>query len=134
MVLARHHSTLLHDSVWVRHCLIVAVTFWLWQFYVTLLRAGCGWERCSAPGLFAVHSTWFQRRLGIAVGVGDVGGGFGRHDFTRRRSIHHQPVWLARSVCVTRRPCIVTGLALSWRYIRERGAVGHESAPIPTLE
>jgi len=103
----------------------------LWQFLRDLLRAGCGWERCSAPGLFAVHFHMVSAAFGDSVGVGDGGSGFGRHDFTVvAQSIISRSGWRAAYASLGAL-ALLLGLPLSWRYIRERGAVGHESAPIP---
>jgi len=76
-----------------------------------LLRTGCSWKRCSSSGLFAIDFHLVSATPRNGVGLRDGGSGFWCHDFTCRRSIHHQPVWLASSVRVTRRSCIVTRLA-----------------------
>jgi hypothetical protein len=124
-----HHSCL-HDDICVRHSLIVAVALRIVAVLRDLLRTGCSWKRCSSSGLFAIDFHLVSATPGNGVGLRDGGSGFGRHDFTRRRSIHHQPVWLASSVRVTRWSCIVTRLASRWRYIRERDVIGHGFAPV----
>jgi len=87
-----------------------------------LLRAGCGWERCSAPGLFAVHFHMGFAAFGDSVGVVMVGAGLGAMMFTPSslKSIISRSGW-ARSVCVTRPPLHCYWAAPQWRYIRERG-------------
>ena len=102
----------------------------LWQFYVTCFVLGVVGNGAAHLAYSRSISTWFQRRLGMALGLCDGGSGIGRDDSARRRPIHHQPVWLAGCVRITRRLALLLGLPLSWRYIRERGSDGHKSAAV----
>jgi cyanate permease len=83
----------------------------LWQFYVTCFVLGVVGNGAAHLAYSRSISTWFQRRLGTALAAVMVGAGLGAMILTGRCSIHHQPVWLARSVRVSRRSCIVTRLA-----------------------
>jgi hypothetical protein len=83
----------------------------LWQFYLTCFVLGVVGNGAAHLAYSRSISTWVSATPGNGIGLRHGGSGFGRHDFTRRRSIHHQPVWLASSVRVTRRCCIVTRLA-----------------------
>ena len=105
-----HHSCL-HDDIRVRHGLIVVVALRIVAVLLDLLRAGFRWERRGSSGLFAIDFHLVSATLGDGVGLRDGWSGFGRHDFTRRRPIHHQPVWLARGVRVSRWSGVVTRLA-----------------------
>jgi len=104
----------------VRHAFIVAGHVLGLARLRDLLRAGCGWERGSAPG-YSRPFTWFSAAFGDALALVMVGAGLGAMILpVVAQSIISRSGW-ARSVCVTRRPCIVTGLALVGAYIRERG-------------
>ena len=105
-----HHSSL-HDDVWVRHCFVVTVALRNVAVLPDLLRAGRGWERCGSSGLFAIDFHLVSATFGDGAGFCDGGSGLGRHDSAGRRANHHQPVWLACSVRVTRRHCIAARLA-----------------------
>ncbi len=102
----------------------------IWQFYVTCFILGVVGNGAAHLAYSRSISTWFQRRLGMALAFVMVGSGLGAMIL---------PV-VAQSI-ITRsgwRPAYLTlglialilGLPLSWRYIRERGLVRHESAPV----
>ena len=105
-----HHSYL-HDDLRMRHWLVLAVALRIVAVLRDLLRVGCSGERCSSSGLFAFHFYVVSTTFGDRAGLCDGWSGLGRHDFTRHRPIDHQPVRMARSLCVTRWSGIVTRLA-----------------------
>ena len=73
-----------------------------------LLRARSRRKRRGSSGVFAIDFHLVSPTFGNGAGLRDGWSGFGLHDFTRRRSIHHQPIRMASSVRVSWRPCIVT--------------------------
>ena len=83
-----HHSCL-HDDIWMCHCVAVAVARRIVAVLPDLLRAGCRWEWCGSSGLFAIDFHLVSAALGDGTGLCDGWSGIGRHDFARRRPIHH---------------------------------------------
>jgi len=75
-------------------------------------------------------STWFQRRLGLALAFVMVGSGLGAMILpVVAQSIISRSGWRIAYVALG---CIalLLGLPLSWRYIRERGLLQPQSAPV----
>ena len=105
-----HHSHL-HDAVWMRHCLIVAVALRIMAVLPDLFRVGRGWQWCGTSGLFAIDFHLVSATAGDRVGLCHGRSGLGRDDFAGHRPIHHQPVWLAQRLRITRWSGIVAGLA-----------------------
>jgi len=103
----------------------------LWQFYVTCFVLGVVGNGAAHLAYSRSISTWFQRRLGIALALVMVGAGLGAMILpVVAQSIISRSGWRAAYASLGAL-ALLLGLPLSWRYIRERGAVGHESAPIP---
>jgi hypothetical protein len=105
-----HHSCL-HDDIRLRHCLAGSVALRIVAVLRDLLRPGRGGERCGSSGLFAIHFYLVSATSGDGSGLSDGGSRPGRHDFTGCSPNHHQPVWLAGSLRITRLSGIVTRFA-----------------------
>ena len=72
-----HHSSL-HDGVWLRDCFRWrCCTPHLWQFYVTCFVLGLVGNGAAHLAYSRSISTWFQRRLGMALAFVMVGAGLG---------------------------------------------------------
>src|ERR1700734_363807 len=126
-----------------RHIILVCMTIFgcaiaslsllrsgLWQFYVTCFVVG-------VVGIGAAHlaysrsiSTWFHQRLGMALAFVMVGAGLGAMTLpVVAQSIISRSGWRAAYASLGGL-ALLLGLPLSWRYIRERGAVGNKAAPV----
>ena len=101
----------------------------LWQFYVTCFVLGLVGNGAAHLAYSRSISTWFHRRLGTALAFVMVGAGFGAMLLPIfAQSIISRSGWRAAYAALGGL-ALLLGLPLSWRYIRERGAVGRESAP-----
>jgi MFS family permease len=104
--------------------------FGLWQFYATCFVLGVVGNGAAHLAYSRSISTWFHRRLGMALACVMVGAGLGAMILpVVAQSIITRSGWRTAyaSLGVL---ALLFGLPLSWRYIRERGAVGHESTPV----
>jgi MFS family permease len=103
----------------------------IWQFYVTCILLGLVGNGAAHLAYSRSISTWFQRRLGMALAFVMVGAGLGAMILpVVAQTIISRSGWRAAYVslgCLA----LLLGLPLSWRYIVERGAVQPESAPVP---
>jgi MFS family permease len=103
----------------------------LWQFYVTCVVLGVVGNGAAHLAYSRSISTWFQRRLGTALAFVMVGAGLGAMILpVVAQSIISRYGWRAAYGSLGGVAALL-GLPLSWRYIRERGGVEHQSAPIP---
>jgi MFS family permease len=101
----------------------------LCQFYLTCFVLGSVGNGAAHLAYSRSISTWFHRRLGTALAFVMVGAGLGAMILpVLAQAIITRSNWrvayAALGVLV-----LLLGLPLSWRYIRERGALAHESAP-----
>jgi MFS family permease len=102
----------------------------LWQFYLTCFVLGAVGNGAAHLAYSRSISTWFQRRLGIALAFVMAGAGSGAMILpVIAQSIIGRSGWRAAYASLGGL-ALLLGLPLSWRYIRERGAVGHKSAPV----
>jgi MFS family permease len=102
----------------------------VWQFYVTCFVLGVVGNGAAHLAYSRSISTWFQRRLGMALAFVMVGSGLGAMILpVVAQSIISRSGWRAAYAALG---CIalLLGLPLSWRYIRERGSARAESAPV----
>jgi len=102
----------------------------LWQFYATCRVIGnCG-EWCGGIWLLRVRfppgfrSDWDGARLR------DAGGRVGRDGLPVIAQANRYAIGLESGLSFRWRHCAAAGLPLSWRYIRERGPVREQSAPV----
>jgi MFS family permease len=102
----------------------------LLQFYVTCFVLGAVGNGAAHLAYSRSISTWFQRRLGTALAFVMVGAGLGAMILpVVAQSIISRSSWRA-SYASLGGFALILGLPLSWRYIRERGAVGHKSVAL----
>src|SRR6202789_2859806 len=103
----------------------------LWQFYVTCFVLGVVGNGAAHLAYSRSISTWFQRRLRTALAFVMVGAGLGAMILpVVAQSIISRSGWRAAYASLGGL-ALLLGLPLSWRYIRERGVVGRESASAP---
>jgi MFS family permease len=102
----------------------------LWQFYVTCIVLGLVGNGAAHLAYSRSISTWFQRRLGMALALVMVGAGLGAMILpVFAQTIISRAGWRAAYLslgCLA----LLLGLPLSWRYIVERGLVRRETAPV----
>jgi MFS family permease len=102
----------------------------LWQFYVTCILIGLVGNGAAHLAYSRSISTWFQRRLGVALALVMVGAGLGAMLLPLfAQAIISRAGWRAAYLslgCVA----LLLGLPLSWRYVREHGLVQHQAAPL----
>jgi MFS family permease len=102
----------------------------LWQFYVTCFVLGVVGNGAAHLAYSRSISTWFHRRLGMALAFVMVGAGLGAMILpVVAQSIISRSGWRAAYASLAGLAFLL-GLPLSWRYIRERGSIGHESAAV----
>jgi MFS family permease len=102
----------------------------LWQFYVTCFVLGIVGNGAAHLAYSRSISTWFQRRLGTALAFVMVGAGLGAMILpVVAQSIISGAGWRVAYASLGGL-ALLLGLPLSWRYIRERGDVGNNPAPV----
>ena len=114
-------------------CAILSLAFLhshLWQFYVTCIVLGLVGNGAAHLAYSRSISTWFQQRLGTALAFVMVGAGLGAMILpVVAQSVISRAGWRAAYLSLGGL-ALLLGLPLSWRYIRERGLVRHDSAPV----
>lgn len=102
----------------------------LWRFYVTCVVLGAVGNGAAHLAYSRSISTWFERRLGVALAFVMVGAGLGAMILpVVAQSIISWSGWRAAYLslgCIA----LLLGLPLSWRYVRERGPAPHSSASV----
>jgi len=102
----------------------------LWQFYATCFIIGVVGNGAAHLAYARSISTWFQRRLGVALAFVMVGAGLGAMILpVVAQSIVSRSGWRAAYVSLGIL-ALLLGLPLSWRYIGERGPAQKHSAPV----
>ena len=105
----------------------------LWQFYVTCIVLGLVGNGAAHLAYSRSISTWFQRRLGMALALVMVGAGLGAMILpVFAQAIISRAGWRSAYLSLGGL-ALLLGLPLTWRYVVERGTVRHEAAPVPQL-
>jgi MFS family permease len=102
----------------------------LWQFYVTCFVIGVVGNGAAHLAYARSISTWFHKRLGVALAFVMVGAGLGAMILpVVAQSIVSRSGW--REAYLTLGIlALLLGLPLSWRYIVERGPDQKHSTPV----
>ncbi len=101
----------------------------LWQFYVTCFVLGVVGNGAAHLAYSRSISTWFQRRLGMALAFVMVGAGLGAMILpVVAQSIISRSGWRAAYASLGGL-ALLLGLPLSWRFIRERNVVEKTHVP-----
>jgi MFS family permease len=104
--------------------------FGLWQFYLTCFLLGVVGNGAAHLAYSRSISTWFHRRLGMALAFVMVGAGLGAMILpVVAQSIISRSGWRAAYASLGG-IALFLGLPLSWRYIGERGVIAGKSAPV----
>jgi MFS family permease len=102
----------------------------LWQFYMTCLVIGAVGNGAAHLAYARSISTWFARRLGMALAFVMVGAGLGAMILPIvAQSIVSRSGWRTAYVSLGV-IALLLGLPLSWRYIVERGAGHRQTASV----
>jgi MFS family permease len=102
----------------------------LWQFYVTCIVLGLVGNGAAHLAYSRSISTWFQRRLGMALAFVMVGAGLGAMVLpVIAQAIISRSGWRAAYLSLGSL-ALLLGLPLSWRYIVERRGVHSGTAPV----
>ena len=102
----------------------------VWQFYLTCFVLGVVGNGAAHLAYSRSISTWFEKRLGMALAFVMVGSGLGAMILpVIAQSIISRSGWRSAYLALGL-ISLLLGLPLSWRYIRERGSVRRESAPV----
>jgi MFS family permease len=102
----------------------------LWQFYLTCFVLGVVGNGAAHLAFSRSISTWFHRRLGMALAFVMVGAGLGAMILpVVAQSIISWYGWRAAYASLGGL-ALLLGLPLSWRYIRERSVTGIKSASV----
>ena len=114
-------------------CAIISLAFLhsaIWQFYVTCIVLGLVGNGAAHLAYSRSISTWFARRLGMALAVVMVGAGLGAMILpVFAQAIISRGGWRTAYLSLGGL-ALLLGLPLSWRYVRERGLIEHKSAPV----
>jgi MFS family permease len=115
-------------------CAIASLAFLrsgLWQFYLTCILLGLVGNGAAHLAYSRSISTWFQRRLGMALALVMVGAGLGAMLLpVFAQAIITRAGWRAAYLSLGGL-ALLLGLPLSWRFVRERGLARQESVPEP---
>ena len=102
----------------------------VWQFYLTCFVLGVVGNGAAHLAYSRSISTWFEKRLGMALAFVMVGSGLGAMILpVVAQSIVSRSGWRSAYLALGL-ISLLLGLPLSWRYIRERGSVRRASAPV----
>lgn len=102
----------------------------LWQFYVTCALIGLVGNGAAHLAYARSISTWFERRLGMALAFVMVGAGLGAMILpVVAQAIVTQAGWRAAYASLGGL-ALLLGLPLSWRYIAERGPAKKQATPV----
>ncbi|HXX16177.1 MAG TPA: MFS transporter [Candidatus Eremiobacteraceae bacterium] len=92
----------------------------LWQFYITCVVLGAVGNGAAHLAYSRSISTWFERRLGMALAMVMVGAGLGAMILPLvAQSIINRYDWRAAYLSLGGL-ALLLGLPLSWRFVRER--------------
>src|ERR1700723_970912 len=100
---------------------LALVRFGLWQFYATCFVIGVVGNGAAHLAYARSISTWFERRLGVALAFVMVGAGLGAMILpVIAQAVVTRSGWRAAylTLGIT---ALLLGLPLSWLYIRDRG-------------
>lgn len=102
----------------------------LWQFYATCILIGLVGNGAGHLAYSRSISTWFQRRLGLALAFVMVGAGLGAMLLpVFAQAIISRAGWRAAYLSLGG-VALLLGLPLSWRYVRECGLSQRQTAPV----
>jgi len=109
---------------------LALLRFGLWQFYLTCFVLGAVGNGAAHLAYSRSISTWFDRRLGTALAFVMMGAGAGAMILpVIAQSVITRFGWRTAYASLGG-IALLLGLPLSWRFIRERGARRHSSAPV----
>lgn len=103
----------------------------LWQFYLTCIAIGVVGNGAAHLAYSRSISTWFEKRLGLALAMVMAGAGLGAMILpVFAETVIRAAGWRAAYLALGGLSLLI-GLPFSWRYIHERGQVHHDADPAP---
>ncbi len=103
----------------------------LWQFYATCLLIGAVGNGAAHLAYSRAISTWFWKRLGLALAMVMAGAGLGAMILpVLAQVVIGRAGWRAAYLCLGVLALLV-GLPLTWRYVHERAPEGASAGPVP---
>lgn len=103
----------------------------LWQFYATCILLGAVGNGAAHLAYSRSISTWFHRRLGMALAFVMAGAGLGSMLLPVFAQIAISDLGWRAAYLSLGGVALLLGLPLTWRYVRDRGPVQLESARRP---
>ena len=102
----------------------------IWQFYLTCFVIGLVGNGAAHLAYARSISTWFERRLGMALAFVMVGAGLGAMILPKvAQDVMTRSGWRT-SYLTLGVTALLLGLPLSWRYVKDRGATTKQTAEI----
>ncbi len=103
----------------------------LWQFYVTCILIGAVGNGAAHLAYSRAISTWFWKRLGLALALVMAGAGLGAMILPLlAQAVISRAGWRAAYVCLGALALLV-GLPLTWRYVCERAPESAAADAVP---
>jgi len=104
----------------------------LWQFYAICILVGAVGNGAAHLAFSRAISTWFDRRLGLALALVMAGAGLGSMilPYLAQTVISHAG-WRVAYVSLGGL-ALAVALPLTWRFIHERTAIHPHAPPLPT--
>ncbi len=102
----------------------------LWQFYATCILLGAVGNGAAHLSYARAISTWFHRRLGMALAFVMVGAGLGAMilplvaQTVISRNGWRTAYWVLGGIA------LLLGLTPTWAYVHDRGQIRHDFAPV----
>jgi cyanate permease len=102
----------------------------LWRFYATCILLGAVGNGAAHLSFARAISTWFHRRLGLALAFVMAGAGLGALVLPLvAQTIISRFGWRAAYLSLGG-VALVLGLPPTWAYVHERGHIRHDSVPV----
>lgn len=102
----------------------------LWQFYATCVVLGLVGNGAAHLAYSRAISTWFEKRLGMALAIVMVGAGFGAMILPLVAQAVISGLGWRAAYGALGGIALLLGLPLSWRYVRERAEGRHDTSPV----
>jgi MFS family permease len=102
----------------------------VWQFYLTCLVLGIVGNGAAHLAYSRSISTWFRKRLGMALAIVMVGAGLGAMILPLFSQVIISGFGWRAAYASLGSLALLLGLPLTWRYVRERAQVSRETTPI----
>ncbi len=103
----------------------------LWQFYATCILVGAVGNGAAHLAYSRAISTWFWKRLGLALAMVMAGAGLGAMILPILAQVIISRAGWRSAYLVLGSLSLLVGLPLTARYVRERGPASASEGPVP---